>query len=462
MGSNTQSQRQQCTCARACGQDLGQRELLDGKGPAVWRSALGCKDQVHAKLDLAVVHVGIVQIAVLRKTGVLEVLAGIFEYLVEKDALGFLAVGVADHDAEHARVNFDKHFVEVIGTDLKAIGFRRRHSAIWRLKNQPDVGNVGPERTAKRTHAVLPRCVDALQRYAKRLEQLGQLGGAFLHDAVELILGLSRKGHNVCWKLTRAGSACITNRRLNAKWRWYTFRRSPLDRLGPDEAPLRNGQRSILCERSQQQQPMLKRQKTESVAVPSSLAAGDDELLSGLADWFDDKLKEIAKGAPASDERKGLVEYLDAEFHDMVNALREEQRISVDEVNKAAVARAWRKSGEDACRAHDLQATLAPSNGESHFNFNSTTHASTALHNILSESEDSFEYWRFNLAWDLAMCVMKEGGQDIGSESSDDDEPVEESDSEDGEEEEEESGSGSGSGMSSAEEEDEKENKSKS
>ena len=206
--------------------------------------------------------------------------------------------------------------------------------------------------------------------------------------------------------------------------------------------------------------PVVKRARTGEGAGPPSAGADGDSTLEGLASWCDDKLRVFAADAPSfGDPDEGspnqfVIDYVDNEFEDFLDTMKEEQRIGVDEVNKGTIADSWRKAGEDACRVFELEHTFSTSNNAFRNNFNLCAHSDEALTSIAEQTAEHFDHWYFNLGWSLANKILQNGGEELGSDSDDEDEPVEESDS-DEEEEEEDSDSASGSGSESGENEDE-------
>lgn len=185
---------------------------------------------------------------------------------------------------------------------------------------------------------------------------------------------------------------------------------------------------------------MTSAKRTRAEAAPH--ASGEDAV-SGLASWCDDRLRLWSEKANdlADQSQDGIIESLDNEFDDMLEEMGEEMQIQVPEPAKGQVAEKWRAVGCDARRVWALQAQMREAARET---YSLRAHAQTALSGMLSDTEESFDLWFFNLGWELANCVLANGGEEVKSESGDSDEPADESDSEDeeeGEEEDSESGS---------------------
>ena len=191
-------------------------------------------------------------------------------------------------------------------------------------------------------------------------------------------------------------------------------------------------------------------------------AASDDDTLSVLANWCDEKLRAVATeldaalagpdaatpfpNRPAGD----LHQLLDDSFGDFLEELGAEQRLGVAELKKGEIAQAWRCAGADAWRAMKLQSVFAFPDTFAN-EFHSSGHATKCLEEMNNVTADAFDLFLFNIAWDLACKLLAVGVEEISSGDNDSDEPVEESDSDSGGEtgeESEESGSGSSSGAS--------------
>ena len=118
----------------------------------------------------------------------LEQLARVLEGVRQRDHARVLAIGVRHHDLEATGIDFDEDLVEVAGADLEPKGLRRARVACLVAKHKANVRDVGALSGPIRAHGVLPRGVEAFERDAQFLEQLGQGVRAVAHLLVEFRL----------------------------------------------------------------------------------------------------------------------------------------------------------------------------------------------------------------------------------------------------------------------------------
>lgn len=191
---------------------------------------------------------------------------------------------------------------------------------------------------------------------------------------------------------------------------------------------------------------MSKRQRAESPEPPSATAtaaAPAPTPLCVLANWCDDQLREIADACSGDEQTEaslwapttGIAEYVDNAFDEFLEELEQQQSITVSELNKGGVAKAWRECGTDATRVLLLRCILdTDSDVMSRF---CVQHASRdASRELAQENEEAFDKWNFDLAWQLAEVISSLGAE-VSSEEDNDDEPVDDSDSDEGSDEEE-------------------------
>ena len=191
---------------------------------------------------------------------------------------------------------------------------------------------------------------------------------------------------------------------------------------------------------------MSKRARGDGQSGPQ---ASSEDAVSGLASWCDEKLRVLSERIHDLPDQtpKGIVEAVDNEFDDVIDDMGEEMQIQVPTETKESVQQKWRRVGSDAVRVWAMQAQMKEQARETYL---VPAHAQTALSEMLTSTEDTFDLWFFNLGWEFASFILSNGGEEVKSESADSDEPANESESgEEEEEEEEESGSESGSGTGS-------------
>jgi len=176
---------------------------------------------------------------------------------------------------------------------------------------------------------------------------------------------------------------------------------------------------------------------------PPSPAADED--IGALAGWCDQKLRDEAQlhidNFPGPDcTNKELEGFGDGTFEEFIEALEEEQRLSVPESKKGTVAVVWRECVADSTRMLAFTEQFEGNSFSCKFNMAGT--ASSRLRDIKKSCVDNVDEWFFSLGHTLAEEILSIGAEEASSDSDDSDEPVEEDDSE--EEEEGESSSASG------------------
>ena len=176
---------------------------------------------------------------------------------------------------------------------------------------------------------------------------------------------------------------------------------------------------------------------------PPSPAADED--IGALAGWCDQKLRDEAQvhidNFPGPDcTNQELEAFGDGTFEDFIEALEEEQRLTVPESKKGNVAGVWRECVADSTRMLAFTEQFERSSFSCKFNLAGT--ASRRLRDIKKSCVDNVDEWFFSLGHTLAEEILSNGAEEASSDSDDSDEPVEEDDSEDEEEGESSSASG--------------------
>lgn len=201
----------------------------------------------------------------------------------------------------------------------------------------------------------------------------------------------------------------------------------------------------------------MKRQRVETdtpasiegaVAADASDTNDRDALLSDLAAWCDQELREAAEQhtgdiVSLQCENSELIRVTNASFEDFLEAMNQDQRVTVEEHKKGCVAEAWRQAIADATRLNALTSLFTESSFASRFH--STIPARDALKGIMESSTDLVDEWYFALGYELAGCILSAGGKQQDSEDDSEDEPVDDDDSDDEGDEEDDSDSGSDS-----------------
>ena len=85
-----------------------------------------------------------------------------------------------------------------------------------------------------------------------------------------------------------------------------------------------------------------------------------------LANWCDDQLRYVAEALPDVAPTEALLwettarigQYVDNAFDEFIEELNDKQSITVSELNKGEVAKAWRECGTDASRVLQLKCLL--------------------------------------------------------------------------------------------------------